>query len=360
MRYFIIAGEESGDLHGSRLIDALRKNDPEGEILGMGGDRMQKAGMKLWMHFGEMAVMGIVDVLSNIFRFKKLLKECKAQIDQFKPDRVILIDYGGFNLRIAKSIHGTGPRVDYYIVPKVWAWNEKRYKKLRDFVDRCYVIFPFEESYFTDKNVNATYVGNPVKEKVDHYCEAHGPAERTNGQVALLPGSRKQEIQKVLPKLLDWAGTRSDLTFVLALNESAKPFLSEIRIPDHIELVFDKTYEVLRSSELAIVTSGTATLETALLKTPQVVVYRTGSLNYRLGRTFIKVKYLSPVNLILGREAVRELIQGDLNTNTLDLAVNDIRNDDTGRIDKNYKELSLILGEHVPSEEVAQHIFNEL
>jgi len=360
MRYFIIAGEESGDLHGSRLIDTLKKCDPHAEIMGMGGDRMEKAGMKLWMHFGELAVMGIVDVLSNIFRFKKMLKECEQQIRRFDPDRLILIDYGGFNLRIAKSIHGTGTRIDYYIVPKIWAWNEKRYKKLRDYVDRCYVIFPFEESYFSNKGVHATYVGNPVKEKIDHYSNEHGPVERISRQIALLPGSRKQEIQMILPELLAWAETRRDLSFILALNESAKPFMENIHISDRINVIYNCTYEVLRSSELAIVTSGTATLETALLQTPQIVVYRTGALNYRLGRIFIKVKYLSPVNLILGRESVKELIQGDLNKSSLERTVEYIRKNDADRILKDYDELSLMLGEHSPSEEVAQHIFNEL
>lgn len=358
MRYFIIAGEESGDLHGSRLVEAIHERDREAEILGMGGDRMQQAGMTLWKHYGEMAVMGIFDVLSKIFQFKKLLSECEQEIRSFSPDRVILIDYGGFNLRIAKRMQPFDLEVHYYIVPKVWAWNEKRYKTLRDYTDHCHVIFPFEEEYFRAKGVNASYVGNPVKEKIDQYRRDHQAPDK-KAQVALLPGSRKQEIRKVLPKLLEWSNTRTDLQFVLALNKSAKPFLDEVDIPKHVEIVYDDTYSVLDHSELAIVTSGTATLETALLNVPQVVVYRTGLLNYRLGRAFIKVKYLSPVNLILDREVVPELIQ-DLNVILIENAVNEIRNRSKLRIMKDYEQLSLILGEHSPSKKVAEQVTKPL
>lgn len=355
MKYFIIVGEDSGDLHGSRLVRELLDRDPQAVIRGMGGERMEAAGMELWKHFRELAVMGVSDVLRNLGRIRHSLRECSAEIRRFAPDRLILIDYGGFNLRIAKLAKAEGMRVDYYILPKVWAWNEGRVQKIRAFVDHAYVIFPFEEAYFRKHGVEANYVGNPVKEQIDKYLTSNN-IERKSGQIALLPGSRKGEISRILPAMLSAADMLKEYSFTLALNGNASNLVEDIKLPTNVELVYDRTYNVLAQSEFALVTSGTANLETALLGTPQIVCYRTTALNYRLGRWFIKVPYLSPVNLILNRGAVPERIQGACNGLQL---VEDIRNLQSGQAEVQkaaIEELNVILGDRIASARVAEQV----
>jgi len=354
MRIFIIAGEDSGDLHGSKVVERLLEMNPSLEIRGMGGDKMQAAGMNLWRHYADLAVMGIGEVLKKIFTFKRLLDECAEEIKSFSPDKVLFIDYGGFNLRMAKRCREMGLNTHYYILPKVWAWNEKRVKKIAEYVDSAYVIFPFEESYFRARGVNAKYVGHPVKERIDEFLIDHKKIKRDTQQIALLPGSRKQEIERVLPTLLEYAiKMGSSWKFKLALNSSAKKYIKGLVLPENVELEFDSTYLVVRKSRMAIATSGTVTLETALIGTPQIVCYKASGLNYRLGRMFIKVSFLSPVNLILKNEVVPELIQNDLNVEQLLKKSNEIIDGGESRQMAEFRRLHLTLRSASASKSVA-------
>jgi lipid-A-disaccharide synthase len=353
MKYFLIAGEDSGDLHGSALLEALLEKDPEAEFYGMGGHKMEAMGMTLWRHYSDFAVMGVVEVLKQARSLKKAIAACVQEIIQYAPDKLILIDYGGFNMRVAKEIKAVGIPVHYYILPKVWAWNEGRVKKIAASVDQAYVIFPFEETYFRNHGVNAHFVGNPVQERIDQLLKSAPPVQKTDA-IALLPGSRKQEIKKVLPVFLNLASKLRYENFLLALGSQAKVWVDDMPIPDNVQFVWDDTYTALRSSSMALVTSGTANLETALLNIPQVVCYKTSAINYHLGRWLIKVKYLSPVNLILEEEVVKELIQGDLNVSELEKQIKSMKDGDSrNKILSAYGHLRDVLGVYNPSKKVA-------
>jgi len=344
MRYFIIAGEDSGDLHGSKLVEKLFVQDPEAEIYGMGGVLMESVGMKLWRNYHDLAVMGISEVLKKLWTFRKLIKECAVEIKNYNPDRIVFIDYGGFNLRVAKLTKEMGFYNSYYILPKVWAWNEKRVIKIAKYIDEAFVIFPFEESYFKARGVKAKYVGHPVKERIDEFLANNSDLKVQANTIALLPGSRKQEIDRVLPVLLEYAKKMgSQYSFKLALNKSAEHFVQHIDLPKNVEIVWGATYRVITESAMAIATSGTVTLETALIGTPQIVCYKASRLNYFLGKMFIKVKYLSPVNLILKDEVVPELIQNDLTPEALFEQTQSIMNN-KGDIQKSaYENLNVTL-----------------
>lgn len=320
MKYFIIAGEASGDLHASNLMRELKKQDPDAGFCFLGGDLMLAQGGKMVKNYREMAFMGFLAVALNIRKVFRNIADCKNAILSFQPDVVILIDYPGFNLRIARFVkeHLTTP-VYYYISPKIWAWKEYRIKDIKQYVDKMFTIFPFETAFYARHNYRVEYVGNPTVDSIatrpnqeqtfDTFCAKNNLTEKPI--IALLAGSRKQEIAACLPRMVDAAGHFSHYQHVVAGAPGIDPqFYAEVLKNRKITIVYGQTYELLQHAGAAIVNSGTATLETALIGTPQVVVYHQvlGRLAYWLKDIFIKVKYISLVNLIAEKEVVKELI----------------------------------------------------
>lgn len=317
MKYYIIAGERSGDLHASNLIKQLRKQDPEAEVRGWGGDMMLEAGMHLVKHYQEMAFMGFAEAAANFFKILGFLRECKEDITAYKPDVIILVDYAGFNMRIAKFAKDQGIRVFYYISPKIWAWNQGRVHKIKRLVDRMFVIMPFEEDFYARFNYRVDYVGNPVADSVNDHVVSPDFRVRNHIQnnkpiIALLPGSRKQEIENMLDVMLSVLPSFRDFQFVVAgVSNFPKEYYEQYNKDPNIKIVYDRTYDLLAHSKAALVTSGTATLETALFGVPQVVCYKTSAISYAIGKRVIKVPYISLVNLIADKPVVSELIQDD-------------------------------------------------
>ncbi len=325
MKYFIIAGEASGDLHASNLIKSIRKIDTNADFRGFGGDKMIEAGADIKVHYQKMAYMGAVEVLMNLKHIKDNFKICYKEILDYKPDAVILVDYAGFNLRVARFAKEHNLKVLFYISPKVWAWKKSRVKKIKAFIDQLYLILPFEKEYFKKKNyTQTTYVGNPLADAIANFkkeksmsIEEMRLTHKLNDKpiIALLAGSRKQEITLCLPDMLSIIPDYPDHQFVIAgapsLPESA--YLPYIKHKD-VSLVMNQTYQLLNHAKAAIVTSGTATLETALFNVPQVVMYRFNHISYAIFRPFIwlKVKYFSLVNLIMDKEVVKEFLQYNL------------------------------------------------
>ncbi len=330
MRYYIIAGEASGDLHGSNLIRALKQQDPEADIRCWGGDMMQAAGGEVVKHFRDLAFMGFVEVLLNLKTILNNLKWCKKDISGYQPDVLILIDYPGFNLRIAKWAKQQGIKVVYYIAPQVWAWKESRVPAMKKNIDELIVILPFEKPYFEEKwQWPVTYVGHPLLEVTERISDEPISTPNHKPIVALLPGSRKQEIRKKLPVMLSVIPHFRDYQFVVAkapgLDEAF--YDSFLQQYDSVSTVSGKTYQLLKQSAAALVTSGTATLETALIGTPEVVCYKGNPVSYQIARRLIKVKYISLVNLIMDRLVVKELIQHELNEENLVRELNALLHD---------------------------------
>jgi lipid-A-disaccharide synthase len=319
MRYYIIAGERSGDLHGGNLVKSLKQKDPEGIFRGFGGGYMEAAGVTLAVHYKEMAIMGLFELLTNMNKISRYIKKCKADIDQYKPDVIILIDYGGFNLQIAKHGKRTGRLVYFYIPPKYWAWYSKRAGWLKPHVDRLFVILPFEKAFFQKFNWEAHYVGNPVLDAVKAHSSDPDFLQKHNfksGQklVALLPGSRKQELQTIIPLMAEVVKRYPDYEFGLAAVSNLEQSMYEpLRSMANVKFVLEDTYNLLQHARAAIVTSGTATLETALFKVPQIVVYKANKISYWIAKRLISVEFISLVNLIAGKEVVKEMIQHEAN-----------------------------------------------
>lgn len=320
MKYYLIAGEASGDLHGSNLMKSLKEIDQEAEFRFWGGDLMSVYGGKPVKHIKELAFMGFVKVVLNIRTIAKNLTLCKNDILKFNPDVVILIDYAGFNLQIAAFAKSNGIRVHYYISPKIWAWKTNRVKKIKKYVDKMFTILPFETEFYKKYQFNVQYVGNPVNDAIDAHRDYFQPFDDFTKQhqlnskplIALLPGSRKQEIKLMLPVMIEVSHFFPNYQFVIAGAPAIDLELyRKIIGPHEIPILFDQTYELLKHSNAALVTSGTATLETALLNVPQIVCYTTiiGTLLYKIGRKLLKVKWISLVNLVLNYEAVKELTQ---------------------------------------------------
>lgn len=319
MKYYIIAGEASGDLHGSNLVKEILQLQPEAEFRGWGGDLMQTAGVQLVKHYRDLAFMGFIEVVMNLRTILGNLAFCKQDILQHRPDTLILVDYPGFNLRIAEWARQQGIRVIYYIAPQVWAWKENRVKKMKLCIDKMLVILPFEKAYFEDKwNWQVEYVGHPLVNVIDRYkadATAQPAIPNTNLPViALLPGSRKQEILKKLPIMLEVTRQFPQYRFVVAMAPGQEDsFYTSLLSPyENVSAVRNQTYALLKQSAAALVTSGTATLETALFKVPEIVCYKGSSISYQIAKRLIKVKYISLVNLIMDKLVVKELIQNDL------------------------------------------------
>jgi lipid-A-disaccharide synthase len=315
MRYYLIAGERSGDLHGGNLIHALAKKDPQAVFCGFGGDQMKAAGMDLSVHYDQMAFMGLKALVTNAWTIYEKIKFCKEDISRFKPDVIILIDYGGFNRRIAKFGKTRGIKTFYYIPPKVWAWYTSRAWELKRNVDRMFVILPFEKEFFKKFDFDVDYVGNPVLDAVkafqpDKDFLNKNALSSARKIIALLPGSRKMELKKVIPLMESIIRSNSSYQFAVATVSSlpAELYQSLSSLPN-VKLIYDSTYDLLSVAHAAIVTSGTATLETALFRVPQVVVYKMNGIEYQIVSRLVKVPYISLVNLIANREVVKELIQ---------------------------------------------------
>lgn len=335
MKYYIISGEASGDLHGSNLIKALKTQDPDASIRCWGGDLMQSAGADLVKHYRELAFMGFAEVAKNLPTIFKNIRFCKEDILFFKPDALILIDYPGFNLRIAEWAHKEKIKVIYYISPQVWAWKEGRVKKMKQIIDKMLVILPFEKEYYQQKwNWDVDYVGHPLIEAIEDKKKELGLTNNltktSHKKIALLPGSRKQEISKKLPIMLEVAKSFPDYQFVVAEapgQESAfyQPFLQSYQ---NVSSVQNTTYQLLLESDAALVTSGTATLETALLGVPEIVCYKGSNISYQIAKRLIKIKYISLVNLIMDKLIVTELIQDDLNVSNLVKELNSLLNNE--------------------------------
>lgn len=322
MKYYIIAGEASGDLHGSNLIREIKKLDNIADIRCWGGDLMEHAGGKLAKHYRDLAFMGFIEVIKNIRKIIANLTFCKQDISQFNPDVLILIDYPGFNLRIAEWAKQKGLKVVYYISPQVWAWKEGRVKKIRKNVDKMLVILPFERNFYKKWGYDVEYVGHPLADVVDSAQNEIDPLPvaifsplNENNIVALLPGSREQEVLKKLPVMLEVSKSFPDYRFVVAKAPSLSDAFYDQLLDQYknVRSIRNKTYPLLLQSKAALVTSGTATLETALFGVPQVVCYKGSAISYQIAKRLVKVKYISLVNLIMDKEVVKELIQDDMN-----------------------------------------------
>ena len=320
MKYYIIAGEASGDLHASNLVAEIKKKDKKAEFRGCGGDLMKAQGVELLKHYRTMAFMGFVEVAVNLRKVLRNIAQCKKDIIDYHPDVLILVDYPGFNLRIAEFAHEKGLKVVYYISPQVWAWKRRRVSKIKASVDKMLVILPFEEDFYKRYGVDVTYVGNPLLDELAKFGTGNRSIflrRNSLGEkreiIALLPGSRKQEIKRMLPIMLKVVPHFPEYQFVIAgVSSIEKNLYKRIIGNTDVFLVENQTYELLQNASAAVVTSGTATLETALFTVPEVVCYKSSGISYLLAKWMIKVKHISLVNLVMDKEVVKELIQNDL------------------------------------------------
>ena len=314
MKYYIIAGEASGDLHGSNLIKEIQKLDTDANIRCWGGDKMQATGATLVKHYKELAFMGFVEVIKNLPAILKNIKFCKTDISSFNPDVIIFIDYPGFNLRMAKWAKENNYKTVFYISPQVWAWKENRVKGIKKYIDKMIVILPFEKDFYKKWNYEVEYVGHPLVEVIENFKSQHPEIRISENTIALLPGSRKQEIQIKLPVMLEASKNFPGYEFVVAKAPSIEDDFYEDFIKDYanVKMIANETYLLLMKSVAALVTSGTATLETALFGVPEIVCYRAGNISYQIAKRLVKLKFICLVNLIMNREVVRELIQNDL------------------------------------------------
>lgn len=353
MKYYIIAGEASGDLHGSNLIKELHKLDKEASIRCWGGDKMEAAGATLVKHYRELAFMGFTEVVKNLPTIFRNLSFCKKDILAHRPDVLILIDYPGFNLRIAKWAKKQELKIVYYISPQVWAWKENRVNTIKQCVDKMLVILPFEKEFYKKWNFETEYVGHPLVEVIDEFIENDTgyriPDTANKKIIALLPGSRKQEILKKLPVMLEVSKHFPTYQFIVGkapgLDEG---FYDELLSPyKNVSAVLNKTYELLSVSKAALVTSGTATLETALFGVPEIICYKGNAVSYQIARRLIKIKFIGLVNLIMDKEVVKELIQDEL---TVDMIVPELKKllDDPAKklqVKQDYERLKSLLSE---------------
>ena len=368
MKYYIIAGEASGDLHGSNLMKELLKEDHQAEFRFWGGDLMQNVGGTLVKHYKALAFMGFVEVLFNLKTILSNISFCKKDIENYKPDAIIFIDYPGFNLRIAAWAKQKNIQTHYYISPQIWAWKENRIKAIKRDVDQMYVILPFEKSYYEDKHqFNVHYVGHPLLDAISQRKEINETDFRAEFQlsdkpiIALLPGSRKQEITKMLKNMLAIANDFPDFQFVIAGApgqdfEVYAPFLKAKKVT----YVPNRTYDLLSVSNAALVTSGTATLETALFNVPEVVCYKGNRISYEIGKRIINLKFISLVNLIIDKEVVKELIQHNFTQKTLKAELHKITNTSArNNMLAEYKKLKELLGSGGASKRTAQLIYTK-
>jgi lipid-A-disaccharide synthase len=357
LKYYIIAGEASGDLHGSNLIREIRKKDPDAQIRAWGGDLMSAAGANVVKHYRELAFMGFVEVIMNLRTILKNLNTCKRDMVAFNPDCVVLIDYPGFNLRIARFAFDSGFRVHYYISPQIWAWKQSRVNIIKKYVHRMLVILPFEKDFYSKFAYQADFVGHPLLDAINLGSYSFNRGNDQRPIIALLPGSRKQEISSMLPLMLQATSKHVGHRLVLAAAPSIDRSYYDSFIAGYgVEIVEGNTYGLLSVAHAALVTSGTATLETALFRVPQVVCYKANPISYRIARALVKVKYISLVNLVMDRQVVTELIQDDLNTDLIQTELNKLLGDtmDRKQMLDDYDQLRGMLGGVGASERAAE------
>ena len=372
MRYFLIAGEASGDLHGSNLVRELKLQDPQAQFRFFGGDLMAaQAGVPPVKHYSEMAFMGFVRVLMNLRKIGRNMEQCKADIFDFKPDVVILIDFAGFNLRIAEFAKSLGLKTVFYISPKIWAWKQNRIKKIKKYIDKMLTILPFETEFYARFDYPVEYVGNPILDAIEEFRSGDNQTEadfrKANNLtdkpiIGLLAGSRKQEVDFMLPVMIEVSRQFPEYQFVIsgAPGLDRDYYTKVIGADCNIPIVFGQTYNLLKFSRAALVTSGTATLETALFGVPEAVLYQISAPDflYRIGRKLLKVKWISLANLIVGREIIRELVQMDCNPRTIADELRKILDDEQydAEFQRNYAELRQRMGSAGASQRAAQAV----
>lgn len=359
MKLFIIAGEASGDLHGANLVKELRAQDPSLELQGWGGDRMAAEGVQINKHIRDLAFMGFAEVVMNLKTILGNISRCKEEIRKFHPDAVILIDYPGFNLRIAPFAKQLGIKTLYYISPQVWAWKSNRVHAIKKHVDEMYTILPFEAEFYQRYDMEVEYVGHPLLDELKDYRQA---SEEPSDLIALLPGSRKQEISKMLPIMLQMREEFPSYRFAVAGAPSIPDDFYRNICGEEVDIRRNSTYPLLAEAEAALVTSGTATLETALIGTPEVVCYRGSAVSYQIAKRLVKLKYISLVNLIMDEEVVTELIQGQLNRTNLKIELGRILEHHTVRSDikSKYQAMRQRLGGPGASARCAAHMLKTL
>ena len=361
MKYYIIAGEVSGDLHGSKVMESIKKIDKKAKFRFWGGEKMKGIGGEIVKHINQLSFMGFWEVLKNINTILKNIRFCKSDINTYQPDKIIYIDYPGFNMVIAKWAKINGFQNHFYISPQIWAWKESRITKIKLYIDYLYVILPFEKQYYKKKhNLDVHYVGHPLVEIISNekkYTDLF-PLTLTKPVIALLPGSRKQEIKKMMPVFKSVIHQFSNYEFIIAgVSNIRKEWYYKILKDDKIRIVYDKTYNLLKRSTAAIVTSGTATLETALFNVPQIVCYKSSLFSYLVGKMFIKLKFISLVNIIMEKEVVRELIQNDCTKRNIVYELSKLlKNENILRVKKEYVKLKNKLGGGETSLKVAKLI----
>ena len=368
MKYYIIAGEASGDLYGSNLVRELKIKDSNANIRAWGGDLMQEQGINLVKHYKDHNYMGFLEVIRNLRTILKNITFCKQDIKAFSPDVLILIDFPGFNMRIAKYFYQYSFPVLYYIAPQVWAWKENRVEAIKKYVDKLYVILPFEKEFLKKHGVESNYMGHPLLEYILHFknnesiseskfTETHG-LEVGKPIISLLPGSRRQEIEKKLPLMLRAVSSYTkEFNIVIAGMKNFKDLYVEITSNSSAKVIYKDTYNLLNNSSRALVTSGTATLETAFFNVPQIVCYKTSWLSYVIAKSLVKIKYISLVNLIMDKEVVKELIQNDLSVIKLTKELN-IINDDLA-LNKMMEAYRLLIAE-CQGENVSKNIATDM
>ena len=370
MKYYIIAGEASGDLHGANLIASLKKKDPRAKIRAWGGNLMKKQGATLVKHYRDLAFMGFVEVLLHLRTILRNLRFCKRDIIRFKPDAIILIDYPGFNMKIAKFAHKHGIKVYYYISPQVWAWKKRRVHTIKEVVDKMLVILPFEKDFYDEYRVDAHFVGHPLLDELSkvRYINKNNfvRQNKLNSKkeiIALLPGSRKQEVGRMLEVMLKVVDKFPEYQFVIGCAPSLpEEYYKSLIGNANVQLVFNKTYQLLQVASAALVTSGTATLETALFYVPEVVCYKGNKISYHIAKNLIKVKYISIVNLIMDKPVVKELIQNDLTPENVEAELKQLLTNHKvqRQLLDDYEDLRYKLGNAGASNNAATVIFDDL
>lgn len=370
MKYYIISGEASGDLHGSNLIAAIKRKDPKAKFRAWGGDLMKKQGATLVKHYRDLAFMGFVEVLLHLRIILSNMSFCKKDILKFAPDALVLIDYPGFNIKIAKFAHKHNIKVYYYISPQVWAWKKRRVHTLKKVVDKMLVILPFEKDFYNEYNVDAQYVGHPLLDSISKTKQTSKLSftrqNKLNGKkeiIALLPGSRKQEVSRMLKVMLKVVDQFPNYQFVVGCAPSLPlSYYKSIIGNANVKLVVNKTYQLLQVSSAAVVTSGTATLETALFYVPEVICYKGNPISYLIAKNLIKVKYICLVNLIMDRPVVKELIQNDLTPDNIadELRLLLTNHKRQRQLLDDYEELRMILGNAGASKNAASIIVSDI
>ena len=368
MKYYIIAGEASGDLYGSNLVRELKLKDSKAVIRAWGGDLMHEQGVELVKHYKDHNYMGFLEVIRNLGTIFKNIAFCKKDIKEFSPDALILIDFPGFNMRIAKYFYQYSFPVLYYIAPQVWAWKENRVEAIKKYVDRLYVILPFEKEFLKKHGVESNYMGHPLLEHILNFkknksvsksvfIETHG-LDGGKPIISLIPGSRNQEIEKKLPVMLEAVSSYSkEFNIVIGGMKNFKNLYGDLISGYQVKVIYDDTYNLLNNSDRALVTSGTATLETAFFNVPQIVCYKSSWLSYVIAKSLVKIKYISLVNLIMDKEVVKELIQNDLSYFNLTKELNKI---DDSLIQKQMQEAYKTLLEECKGKDVSKNIASDM